>query len=214
MLGSGILRGVLIGAILSLLVLLHRASRPHVAFLGRIPRTDRFSDIERHPSNESVPGALLFRVESGIVYFNVEAVRDAVWARVSRIARAGFGSRLRPVGRPASSTWPAPRSLLAWRASSPRAGSRSASSRPARASATLLRLEGLEQLLGPISRRTTLAQAVEDVRSEDVHERVEVDHAAEDDRLKNGVLEELSEDGRHSHPDREVVGARHREPAR
>ena len=38
-LGSGLLRGVLIGAIISLVQLLRRASRPHVAFLGRIPGT-------------------------------------------------------------------------------------------------------------------------------------------------------------------------------
>jgi hypothetical protein len=31
----------------------------------------------------------------------------------------------------------------------------------------VLRLEGLEQLLGPISRRTTLAQAVEEFFSQD-----------------------------------------------
>jgi MFS superfamily sulfate permease-like transporter len=36
-LGSGLLRGVLIGAIISLVQLLRRASRPRVAFLGRIP---------------------------------------------------------------------------------------------------------------------------------------------------------------------------------
>jgi MFS superfamily sulfate permease-like transporter len=76
-LGSGILRGVLIGSILSLLVLMHRAAQPHVAFLGRIPRTDRFSDSERHPGNEPVPGALLF-VER-IVYFNVGPCAT-VWA--------------------------------------------------------------------------------------------------------------------------------------
>src|SRR5215471_6541827 len=43
-LGSGLLRGVMIGAIISLVQLLRTASRPHVAFLGRIPGTRRFSD--------------------------------------------------------------------------------------------------------------------------------------------------------------------------
>jgi len=81
-LGSGLLRGVLIGAIISLVQLLRRASRPHVAFLGRIPGTRRFSDIARHPDNEPVPGALLVRVESSLLYFNAEHVRDAVAARL------------------------------------------------------------------------------------------------------------------------------------
>lgn len=81
-LGSGLLRGVLIGAIISVVQLLRRASRPHVAFLGRIPGTRRFSDMARHPDNEPVPGALLVRVESSLLYFNAEHVRDTVAARL------------------------------------------------------------------------------------------------------------------------------------
>jgi SulP family sulfate permease len=81
-LGSGLLRGVLIGAIISLVQLLRRASRPHVAFLGRIPGTRRFSDLARHPDNEPIPGALLVRVESSLLYFNAEHVRDMVAARL------------------------------------------------------------------------------------------------------------------------------------
>ncbi len=77
-LGSGVLRGVLIGAIISLVQLLRVASRPHVAFLGRIPGARRFSDLARHEDNEPIPRALIFRPESGIVYFNAEHVHDAV----------------------------------------------------------------------------------------------------------------------------------------
>jgi len=81
-LGSGLLRGVLIGAIISVVQLLRRASRPHVAFLGRIPGTRRFSDMARHSDNEPVPGALLVRIESSLLYFNAEHVRDTVAARL------------------------------------------------------------------------------------------------------------------------------------
>jgi high affinity sulfate transporter 1 len=81
-LGQGLLRGVLVGVILSLLLLLRRASTPHVAFLGRIPGTRRFSDLDRHSDNELIPKVLAFRVESGILYFNAENVFDAVLARL------------------------------------------------------------------------------------------------------------------------------------
>jgi high affinity sulfate transporter 1 len=81
-LGSGLLRGVMIGAIISLVQLLRRAAKPHVALLGRIPGTRRFSDRERHPDNELIPGALIFRPESGLIYFNVDHVRDTVAERV------------------------------------------------------------------------------------------------------------------------------------
>ncbi len=78
----GILKGILLAAVASVLLLLHKSSRPHVAFLGRIPGTRRFSDRERNPENEPVPGALLFRVESSLLYFNVEHVAAAVLERV------------------------------------------------------------------------------------------------------------------------------------
>ena len=166
-LGSGILRGVLIGSILSLLVLMHRAAQPHVAFLGRIPSTDRFSDIERHPGNEPVPGALLFRVEQRHRLLQRRGrARRGLGAR-QRIARADSARGLRPVGRPARRHGRRrddrrPRAEFAARGIAFRVVEARASVRD------VLRLEGLEQLLGPISRRTTLAQAVEEFLSQDV----------------------------------------------
>jgi sulfate permease, SulP family len=73
---------VLIGAIISLVLLLRRASRPHVAVLGRISGTARFSDCERNPDNDRIPGVMIFRPESGLVYFNVDHVCDMIRERV------------------------------------------------------------------------------------------------------------------------------------
>jgi MFS superfamily sulfate permease-like transporter len=78
----GILKGVLLAVVVSILVLLATVARPHVAFLGRIPGTQRFSDIERHPDNELIPEVLIFRVEASLLYFNVEHVRNRVWAKI------------------------------------------------------------------------------------------------------------------------------------
>lgn len=78
----GILKGVLLAAIASLLMLLAAAARPHVAFLGRIPGTRRYSDLERHADNEVLPGIVIFRVESSLLYFNADHVRQVVWARL------------------------------------------------------------------------------------------------------------------------------------
>ena len=87
----GILRGVLLAAIVSMLLLIHRAARPHVAVLGRVPGTSRYSDLERNPDNEVVPGVLIVRVESSLLYFNVGHVRDEVRRHVGD---AGDGLRL------------------------------------------------------------------------------------------------------------------------
>ena len=82
----GILKGVLVAVLVSLLLMIRRAAHPHVAFLGRIPGTRSYSDMERNPDNEAVAGALVFRVEASLLYFNVEHVRDAVWRRIRSTA--------------------------------------------------------------------------------------------------------------------------------
>jgi high affinity sulfate transporter 1 len=77
----GILDGVIVAVLASVVMLLWRVARPHVAFLGRIPGTDRFSDVARHPENEALPGVLAFRVEASLVYFNVDHVLETVLRR-------------------------------------------------------------------------------------------------------------------------------------
>jgi MFS superfamily sulfate permease-like transporter len=78
----GILDGVIVAVLASVVMVLGRVARPHVAFLGRIPGTDRFSDAARHPENEAIPGVLAFRVEASLVYFNADHVLETVLGRV------------------------------------------------------------------------------------------------------------------------------------
>jgi high affinity sulfate transporter 1 len=78
----GILKGVLLAALVSLLMLLRAGMRPHVAVLGRIPGTARYSDMERNPDNEPLAGIRIFRPEASILYFNAEFVRDEIRRRV------------------------------------------------------------------------------------------------------------------------------------
>jgi SulP family sulfate permease len=78
----GILKGVLVAVVVSLLMLITTASRPRIAFLGRIPGTQRYSDFERHPDNELISGALIFRIQASLLYFNVDHVRARVWEQI------------------------------------------------------------------------------------------------------------------------------------
>jgi MFS superfamily sulfate permease-like transporter len=78
----GILQGILLAALASALQLLVTASRPHVAFLGRIPGTNSYSDLSRHPENEALPGAIAFRPEVSLLYINADAVLEAVLGRL------------------------------------------------------------------------------------------------------------------------------------
>jgi high affinity sulfate transporter 1 len=78
----GILQGILIAALASVLLLLARTSQPHVAFLGRIPGTSLYSDLARHPDNEELPGVIAFRPEASLIYINADAALEAVLARL------------------------------------------------------------------------------------------------------------------------------------
>ena len=80
----GILKGVLIAAIASIVLLIKATSNPYVAFLGRIPGTKRYSDMTRHPDNEAIPGLLIVRVESSILYFNAENIYASIMDKVEK----------------------------------------------------------------------------------------------------------------------------------
>jgi sulfate permease, SulP family len=111
------LPGLFIGIVVSLLLLLYRASRPHVAVLGQVPGTPgQYGDIQRHPENELEPGIALLRVEGELFFANADTVRAAVRARAAepgrhrghpapglpeRPGRGGGAQRRVPAPRPA-----------------------------------------------------------------------------------------------------------------
>ncbi|MBR0779919.1 SulP family inorganic anion transporter [Bradyrhizobium iriomotense] len=74
----GILQGVLLASIASIFLLLARASRPNVAFLGRLPGSGRYSDSARHEDVEPLVSVIAFRPEASLLYINAETVLDAV----------------------------------------------------------------------------------------------------------------------------------------
>jgi high affinity sulfate transporter 1 len=78
----GILQGILLAALVSILLLLARASQPHVAFLGRIPGTNSYSDLARHPENEPLGTVIAFRPEASLLYVNAGSVLEIVMASV------------------------------------------------------------------------------------------------------------------------------------
>src|SRR5215467_2407755 len=86
----GILQGILLAALASVLMLLARASSPHVAFLGRIPGTMSYSDLARHPENEPLPHVIAFRPEASLLYVNAEFVSQTVLERLTNIGKAGI----------------------------------------------------------------------------------------------------------------------------
>jgi SulP family sulfate permease len=73
------LPGLVIGELDSLLLLLYRVSRPHVAVLGEIPGSGgQWADTAVHPEDRTVPGVSVLRVEAGLFFGNADYVQAAI----------------------------------------------------------------------------------------------------------------------------------------
>jgi len=78
-----VLRGILIGVVSMVLLLLFHVSRPRIGVLGRVPGVpDAYGDVGRHPDYEPVPGVLILRLEAPLFYANAAVVADRVRALV------------------------------------------------------------------------------------------------------------------------------------
>jgi anti-anti-sigma factor len=79
------LPGLFIGIAVSLVLLLYRAYRPHIATLGLVPGSEtQYGDVERHPENVLPAGVTILRVDSGIFFANAEHVRATVREAAAR----------------------------------------------------------------------------------------------------------------------------------
>jgi high affinity sulfate transporter 1 len=74
----GTLKGVLIGLILSLLVLIARSSEPNIPVLGRWPGTEVFHSLNENPDSETFPGLVIIRFDGALYFATANALRDKV----------------------------------------------------------------------------------------------------------------------------------------
>ncbi len=81
------LPGLFIGITVSVLLLVYRASRPHVATLGRDPSGD-WVDLGRHPDATPTESVVVVRPESGLFYGNADNVQTAILDHVTDATRA------------------------------------------------------------------------------------------------------------------------------
>jgi anti-anti-sigma factor len=76
----GTLKGVLIGLLLSLLVLIARSSKPDIPVLGRWPGTKVFHRLDENPDSETYPGVVIIRFDGPLYFATANALRDKVRA--------------------------------------------------------------------------------------------------------------------------------------
>jgi sulfate permease, SulP family len=78
----GVEIGVVAGIALSLLLHLHRTSRPHMAVVGNVPGTEHFRNIERHQVT-TTPEILSVRVDESLYFANSRYLEDRIAALVA-----------------------------------------------------------------------------------------------------------------------------------
>lgn len=80
----GIEEGILLGVILSLLVVIYRASYPHIAQLGQIPGQTTYRNLNRFDELISDPSIVIIRVDARIFFANQEYVKDYIHDAIDR----------------------------------------------------------------------------------------------------------------------------------
>ena len=74
----GVLEGILIAVILSILLFFRRSWWPHGEVLGRVPDLDGWHDTDRYDDVEEEPGVLVFRWEAPLFFANAGIFRQQV----------------------------------------------------------------------------------------------------------------------------------------
>ncbi|MFK7869837.1 MAG: SulP family inorganic anion transporter [Roseobacter sp.] len=81
-LGLGVEVGVASGVAISILLHLYKTSRPHVAEVGLVPKTQHFRNIHRHDV-ETVPSLVTLRVDESLYFVNARFLEDLIQKRVT-----------------------------------------------------------------------------------------------------------------------------------
>ncbi len=72
----GVLAGVIIGIVLSLVWLVYVSTRPNIVELGNQPGTQVFGDLASYPEGVTFPGLLVVRFDGGLFFASADALQD------------------------------------------------------------------------------------------------------------------------------------------
>jgi anti-anti-sigma factor len=79
----GVLPGIALGVVLSLLRLIYQTSHPHGAVLGQLPGTEASRDVERHPEALTFPGLLIWRPGGDLFFASIGHLGDELKAELA-----------------------------------------------------------------------------------------------------------------------------------
>lgn len=75
-LALGILEGIGIGVLISLGIVIHRSSYPNIVMLGRLPGTDHYRDLERHPEGLTQTHTIIVRIDASLYFANIPYMKE------------------------------------------------------------------------------------------------------------------------------------------
>jgi SulP family sulfate permease len=79
---SDVMTGLMLAVLLSLVMLLYRASRPYIAIVGKRV-SGEFGDLDRHPDAQRVPGLVILRLDAPLYFFNANVARTQILAQTT-----------------------------------------------------------------------------------------------------------------------------------
>jgi high affinity sulfate transporter 1 len=79
----GVLQGIALGVVLSLLLLIYRSSHPHGAVLGQVPGTEAYRNVERRPEVVTFPGLLIWRPGGDLWFASIGHLGDGLKAALA-----------------------------------------------------------------------------------------------------------------------------------
>lgn len=82
-LAFGVEIGIIVGVSLSILLYLHRTSKPHSALVGRVPGTEHFRNVERFDV-EIDRRFITLRIDESLYFANARYLEDRVYDLISR----------------------------------------------------------------------------------------------------------------------------------
>lgn len=93
----GVLAGIVIGAILSIILLVSAASRSPVRRMAFDEKDQLFVDAGRHPEAKIMPGILVVEIDGPLFYANASSFRDSLLRMVEKDSPSSIAIDLGPV---------------------------------------------------------------------------------------------------------------------
>ena len=80
--------GIISGVVFSILIFLYKAAYPHVAILGRVPKSQEFRNLSRFEGLEQWEELLILRIDTPYAFINIQTIKDRVLKEVGKARNA------------------------------------------------------------------------------------------------------------------------------